>query len=270
MFILSFVRKNLQARAARNAAFLRLKQCRNGDWPEDTRAWINEHLDHPDWEVRNVAVKLVGLGGFQTWSDGLITRLLNPSEPGFIRRNSAIALRRLEHRDSAVLKALRDGLDDPYWEVRTESALGLMQYADPDSELADLLIRRIYRNPPDSMNSYPIVRPLRIYREKNFEVRAALLRALGSVLDDTQKLRALEIPLMDDLWKVREAALEAYVRAALRLNVDDQKIQDTLSGLDLTCTEFKPTFPIRESYNRLMHNIRDRSTEDPAGVDHAV
>ena len=70
-------------------------------------------------------------------------------------------------------------------------------------------------------------------------------------MDSLNLLPALTIPLEDDMWKVRDASLQGFVRAAKRLNLSQEEISSRMSQLDLTCTEFNPSFPIRRTYNRL-------------------
>ncbi|HPQ42115.1 MAG TPA: hypothetical protein PLV45_17225, partial [bacterium] len=107
MFILSFIRKNLQTRAERNAAFARLSRCRRGEWSGDTDLWVSDHMKHPDWEVRNIAVKLVGMRPIPSLAGAVTACLLDRNEPGFIRRNSATALRQLDTETPEILAGLR-------------------------------------------------------------------------------------------------------------------------------------------------------------------
>ncbi|MBN1296579.1 hypothetical protein JXA80_07340 [bacterium] len=250
----------MKLRTERQAAFLRLSRARKREWPDDTRKWVDSHLHDTDWEIRNVAVKLAGMGRMTEYTDELVQFLENRSQPGFIRRNSAAALREIGACEPGVFLA---GLDDPYWEVRTESAFGLQCCGSPDPHLARTLIAKLYRKPPDRLSGYPLLRPSRIYREKNFEVRSALLHALGTAATSEADLRAIEIPMQDDIWKVRVAALEAFVSAAGRLGLDQERMASVMSSIDLTCTEFIPTFPIRETYNTLAKISMTPSKSEP-------
>lgn len=246
----SFIKKNLDERRFYAAAEKRLNDARNGVWPEDSEQWIRKNLSHSNWQVRNIVVKLIHRGKLLEFSPNLIQFLTSGLQVGFIRRNSAIALASFES-DDAIVEAFKIGLEDPYWEVRTACAKGLAAQGRPDSELTELIIQKIYRKPLDKIPSYPIFRPKRIYREKNFEVRAALFRALGTVMAEKKHIHALEIPLEEDIWKVREAALEAFVNASQRLGYTPEQVKETLSRLDLTSTEFIPTFPIRQTLSTL-------------------
>lgn len=251
MILLSFLKRNLNDRAQLAAAENRLLDARKGHWRIDNDMWIPEGLTHDSWQIRNVAVKLIGEGKRVEYTGSLAGLMTDRSQAGFIRRNSAIALQGFDSVDHQVLETFSQALDDPYWEVRTEAALGLARHGQPDARITADLIGRIYRRSPDRIPDYPVFWPKRIYREKNFEVRAAMIRALGSVMNDRDKMHALEIPLAEDIWKVRDAALDAFIRAAGRLQYPADRIRSALSGLDLTCTEFIPTFPIRETFSRL-------------------
>lgn len=245
------VKRNFSQRRLQNTAEKRLEDARRGIWPGDTQQWIHDNLSHPNWQIRNIAVKLIGQGllpGFSTVLSQLIT---DARQVGFVRRNSAIALTAFDAVDTDAVMAFVTGLEDPYWEVRTECANGLAVHGRPDAGLTEKLIRKIYRKPLEKIPYYPIFRPQRIYHEKNFEVRAAMFRALGAVMAAKPYIHALEIPLEEDIWKVREAALEAFVRASRRLGFSIEHIRETLSRLDLTCTEFIPTYPIRQTLSTL-------------------
>jgi hypothetical protein len=251
MFFLNMFKKSLNDRQRLAAAEKRLIDVRQRKWSDDTEQWIRDNLDHSNWQISNIAIKLIGLRKLSGFFEILSCFLLDSSRTPFIRRNSARTLYAFDAVDDAVLKAFVRGLDDTYWEVRTESANGLMIHASPDKSLTQLLITKIYRKPLSAIPVYPIFRPGRIFREKNFEVRAAMFGALGTVLSDEDYIHALEIPLEEDIWKVREAALKAFVKASYRLGFSDSEIQEKLNRLDLTCTEFIPTFPIRKTYSHL-------------------
>jgi len=251
MFILSFVRKNLKLRSQRHSAFRILNAVRENTIPDDPSDWILENLSNPDWEIRNVAVKLIGLCNKIEHTDKLVAFIENQKEPGFVRRNALTSLRQISPCEESVQTSVLQSLSDKYWEVRTEAALWLYHHAEPDMDVSRLLISRIYRKDPALIKCYPVFWPKRIYNEKNFEVRAAMLLALGSVIKDKSQLIALEIPLQEDLWKVRESALIGYFNASRRLGIDERVVAEKLQSFDLTCTECKPNFPIRNTFNEL-------------------
>ncbi len=272
MILLSLIRKNLDDRQQLREAEKRLENAREGSWASDSDPWIKSALESDNWQIRNVAVKLVGEGKKAGFAADLIGLLLDLTQTGFVRRNSAKALSSLITIDDSILQAFFKGLDDPYWEVRTESAVGLSIHGRPDAVMTEGLLGKIYNKSPLDIPTYPIFWPKRIYREKNFEVRAAMLRALGTVMSSINLIHALEIPLDEDIWKVREAALDAYVQAARRFDIPLDRIRSLLSGMDLTCTEFVPTFPIRLTYSRLSNHPSPSQNNHPADrmSDHAI
>jgi hypothetical protein len=245
------IKTNFTERRLQISAEQRLDNARKGIWPVDTEQWITDNLTHPNWQIRNIAVKLIGEGLLTGFLNVLAQLITDTSQVGFVRRNSAIALTAFDNVGPESVMAFVAGLEDPYWEVRTECANGLAVHGRPDVELTEKLIRKIYRKPLEKIPSYPIFWPQRIYHETNFEVRAAMFRALGTVMAAKTYIHALEVPLEEDIWKVREAALEAFVRASRRLGYSVEYIRETLSRLDLTCTEFIPTYPIRQTLSTL-------------------
>lgn len=272
MFLLNILKKNLKDRQQLIDAEKRLREARKGHWPDDTEQWIRANLEHSNWQISNIAIKLIGLRKLSGFSKKLAAFVTDSCKVGFIRRNSARTLYSFDTVDRTVLDAFIAGLNDEYWEVRTESAHGLMIHGQPDSKLTELLIKKIYRKPVSEISSYPIFRPGRIFLEKNFEVRAAMFGALGTVMSDKQYLHALEIALEEDIWKVREAALKAFLKASCRFGICDSEIQKKLNHLDLTCTEFIPTFPIRKTYSRLsdLHSNGSDTESDTQVVNHAL
>lgn len=259
MFIISFLKKNLDLRGQRNAAANILTAVRKKQYTNDPEIWIKKHLNHSDWQIKNIAVKLVGECHLEQYAETVADCLDVGKNVGFIRRNAITSLRQLGLVNPTVKQAVIAALDDPYWEVRTEAGLWISELSEPCDVLTDQLIDRIYSRPLTDISAYPIFWPKRIYREKNFEVRAALILALGATLTSKNQLKAVTLPLHEELWKIRDSALRAYINAAARLGLAQNKIAEQLSGFDLTCTEFIPNFPIRTRFNELSDNHTNNS-----------
>jgi HEAT repeat protein len=213
-------------------------------------------LRHPFWEVRNIGVKAAGIGKLDEAKTLLLEILSCPAERGFIRRNAAYSLSQLVDNDGKIKKCLIQSLRDSYYEVRMQSALSLAECEGPDETLESLFVELIFKVNPGEIINYPIWFPGRIYHEKNFEVRAAYTIALGKFVTSKYSLHALELLLHDCFWKVREAAMQGYYHAALRMQLDENTIQSVLKELDLTCTDFRPVFPIRRTWNETITLIQ--------------
>ncbi len=227
-----------------------LRRMRKNDSPENLEDWVRENLEEPVWAVRNIAVKLAGMGGVKSVIPELCRILTSDNEIGFIRRNSASTLIELEESSPEICESLVVALGDSYYEVRARAADALALLGDPDTALADHLIGFIFKKAPENIQILPIFFPRRVFREKNFEVRSALTRALGSLLTSEKQLHALEIILQDDHWKVRAAAIETYPAAAQRVGKSEDQIVEVLKSVDLTSQDFVPAFPIRRTLNQ--------------------
>ena len=226
-----------------------LKSIRQKVTPADLQEWIGQALQHPFWEVRTNAVKIIGLTRMDFFCEKLSTLLLTKRELGFIRRNAATSLGQIGVPSERVLDALIAALSDPYWEVRGQAAIALSKLGKPDPQIEQMLLKMLFRKPLEQIRNYPILFPGRIFREKNFEVRATLISALGTFLSDPNNIRALEILMQDDSWKVRSTAIQAYRISANRLGVAQETIISRLKSVDMTCADFAPAFPIRRVVN---------------------
>lgn len=227
-----------------------LERLKSNQFQGNLESFVNYCLNHSFWEVRNIGVKAIGVGKLNEAKTRLIDILANQKERGFIRRNAAYSLSQLQNEKDDIKKALINSLHDPYYEVRAQSAVSVSEFnAVSDPQLESLLIEMIFKIDPDSIGSYPIWFPTRIYKEKNFEVRAAYTVALGKFVASNRGLHALELLLHDCFWIVREAAMRGYYHAAVKMQIDERVIQLVLKELDLTCTDFRPVFPIRRTWN---------------------
>ena len=100
---------------------------------------ISEWLMHPNWKVRNSAVKIVGALRLVSFKENLIEFIIDRTparflvrlfggdfhQVGFIRRNAVRALGATTVPDQKVTAALLTSLTDSYWEVRAEGLKAL-------------------------------------------------------------------------------------------------------------------------------------------------
>jgi UDP-N-acetylglucosamine--N-acetylmuramyl-(pentapeptide) pyrophosphoryl-undecaprenol N-acetylglucosamine transferase len=207
-------------------------------------------LAAPEWQRRNLGVKLAGLldarekipvllamlGERKRVS--LLKRLLGGDfeQVGFIRRNIITALIRLNTLTPEIESALLAGFSDPYYEVRAECAKAASHFSE------HLSARE------------PFIAELRgILRESNLDVSTAAAEALGKLGEEHDALAAL-LDLCDTkYWRLREAALKGIFYLVERGRVADLKmLKARLPYFILTSTDFRPHFEIKHAYHKLV------------------
>ncbi len=200
-------------------------------------------LDHDDWWVRNMGIKLVGAlrltdkvgllceaitartrrRGWRRWLLG------SGREAGFIRRNAVTALQEIGVYDDRVRQALLAALDDDYYEVR-QHALGLVTAWVERLRGDDELLARITARLAD----------------RHFEVVPMAVRAFAEWTTSPDALARLRPLLGDSRWPVRAAAVEACRRLYDRKVVTDPAaLRAVLSGVLLTSEMAEPVFPLK-------------------------
>ena len=214
------------------------------------------------WPVRNIGVKLAGLTLHRERRDLLISiagdrvpaplykRLLGKdfSQVGFIRRNALFSLGQLGVWDEALSGLVFSALsEDPYYEVRVQAALLLIHFRDKCGPSA-ALVRALEAN----------------LAHRSLEVRWTCLEALGVVAPDAGFLERMRRFNFHPNWRIRQALLKAAVHLLERgvISAGDPGLK-SLEDLIPTCTDFIPTFPLKNSLNRI-HRLRGGDA-NPAG-----
>ncbi|MBW1713809.1 MAG: HEAT repeat domain-containing protein, partial [Deltaproteobacteria bacterium] len=216
-------------------------------------------LIDPDWSVRNVGVKLIGLLKDVSKVEHLLFLLTAriPVSPlkrlfggdfiqvGFIRRNVLVSLMLLDHYQPELEEALLSALDDPYFEVRSQATKAVAWFSqrlkDPLS-FQDHLIDRL--------------------KDPSFEVAKEAALALGPVGQNEKAVRALLGLRLHHYWQVRQAALTALADLTLRGVVEDaEKLLQEVTAFAITATDFSPRFTIKAAYAHLVETLR-RSREE--------
>jgi len=144
----------------------------------------------------------------------LVGKLTERREAGIVRRNCAELLPVVGLRSDAALAALTRALDDPYWEVRAETARALAVLADESAELETQLLGRLGR-------------------ERNPEVRAALAEALGALGIGRKAFDVLVRLARDDAWLARHQASIALAEMGVRHPDFAEEATEVIRGLDL-------------------------------------
>ncbi len=210
-------------------------------------------LIHPSWEERNLGVKLLGLLHarekipallalfYDRKPASILKRLIGGDfeQVGFIRRNIITAIGRMNEVSPEIEKALLTGLEDPYYEVRAESA-----------HAAAFFGRRL--GSPNNL----IAALLKLLTDKNIDVSVASAEALGKIGGEFDALPAL-LGLWDSrLWKLRAAVLRGIFHLVERGEVAHLEILEAqVPRFILTSTDFAPQFEIKTAYRRLMDSV---------------
>ena len=224
--------------------------------PQDLEYFRNRAsalLIHPLWQERNIGVKLLGLLNATEKVPALLTlyndrkrvsalkRLFGGDfeQVGFIRRNIIIALIRINTLSPEIEQALLAGFEDPYYEVRAESA-----------NAAAFFGNRL------SLKKPFIAGLLKLLDDRNIDVGSAAAEALGKLGGEQDAFPAL-LHLWDTrFWRMRAAALHGIIHLVERGQVVNLDLLEAQAPrFILTSTDFRPHFAIKSAYRRLMESI---------------
>jgi UDP-N-acetylglucosamine--N-acetylmuramyl-(pentapeptide) pyrophosphoryl-undecaprenol N-acetylglucosamine transferase len=210
-------------------------------------------LIHPSWQERNIGVKLLGLLKAREKIPALLA-LFNDRRPaarlkrlfggdfeqvGFIRRNVITALIRIDEVSPEVEAALLTGLEDPYYEVRSESARAAAYFSGRLS-FPEKLISGLQA----------------LLSDRIIDVSAAAAEALGKLGSKSDALPALLGMWNTRYWKLRAAVLHGILHLVERGEAPDLDLIATQAQkFILTSTDFKPQFEIKSAYQQLMESV---------------
>ncbi len=224
--------------------------------PQDLEYFKNRAsalLIHPQWQQRNLGVKLLGLLHARKripalaalFCDrepvSLFKRLLGGDfvQVGFIRRNIITAFVRLNECSPEVEKSLLLGLEDPYYEVRAEAARAAACYS------ARLSSREPF-----------IAGLLKLLASPVIDVAAAAAEALGKLGGEHDALPVLLSMWNSKFWKVRAAVLRGIFYLVDRAEVTHlELLEKQVPRFVLTSTDFTPRFEIKSAYQELMEAV---------------
>ena len=222
------------------------------------------HLTSKNWRMRNAGVKMVGilrqrdklpvLAGFvkDRAPASRMRRLFGGDfeTNGFIRRNSMASLIRLGVASPLMREVILCGLEDPYFEVRSQAARAVQAFRaslENDQEIVERL--------------------LNCAKDKYFEVAVEAVKAMGSVASAETALEVFRSLSQHENWRVRQAVVEACC-ALLDRGQDVPKafLSEILAGMMVTSTGFCPSFSLKLAVAKLGERIREPdSTADDRG-----
>lgn len=239
---------------------------RRADVPSDeVRRRLPELLACDNWEVRNLALKLIAKIRDEDRFHVLPEKLLDGDEAGIVRRNAAELLADWGKHTPQVEAALCAALDDGYWEVRSQAARALAVLALPGGLPEDRLLQRLYgsNGNGNGNGSAGHRRPL---RERHFEVRACLAEALGALGESERAFTALQDLADDGEWLVRfQAAVALAEFAARRPEYHDRALECVRLVDHLSCGAL-PLFVFPRRMGKLIDELR----RGPGVLDPAV
>jgi HEAT repeat protein len=225
--------------------------------PDEVRRRLPELLACGNWEVRNVAVKLIARLRDPALFHVLLEKLLDADEAGIVRRNAAELLAKWGERTEQVEAALCAALDDPYWEVRSEAALALAALAQPGGIAEHKLVQRLYGAQHNGFAPADADPPPRQARERSFEVRACLAEALGAIGQTDKAFAALQALAADPQWLVRFQAAVALAEFSARLPEYHDRALQTIIRVDHLCSGALPMFVFPRRIGRLINDLRE-------------
>jgi UDP-N-acetylglucosamine--N-acetylmuramyl-(pentapeptide) pyrophosphoryl-undecaprenol N-acetylglucosamine transferase len=223
----------------------------------------DDYLASRRWEVRNRGVKLVGLLGYQERRPHLLfllkerrpvslpQRLLGGDyeQVGFIRRNVFEALRRLNVLDREVLDIIQLGLEDNYFEVRTQACLTVAHFADRLGDTAPQIASQLRH----------------LLRDSSFEVIIAAARALGKVSTDGAIAEDFKQFLFNKNWKIRQAIVQSLGMLLERRVLRPSQVSAFLEEMLITSNGFQPMFPLKVELQNI-GKILNRTPEEPVAL----
>ena len=210
----------------------------------------------PEWQDRNIGVKLLGLLGAREKIPVLLAMFTDRKrasrlkrlfggdfeQVGFIRRNIVTAITRLDELTPEVEIALLAGFRDPYYEVRAECAKAVSHFNE-----------RIAIKEPF------IAELIRALDESNLDVSAEAAEALGRLGGENDALPALLNLCDTKYWRLRAAALNGIFHLVKRGRVASlEMVKERVPLFILTSTDFKPHFEIKRAYDELMNILSGR------------
>jgi hypothetical protein len=216
---------------------------------------IKHSLQHPDWKVRNSAIKKCGTIQSKE-SIEFITIILKDLKPaswwrvllgdpyyqvGFIRRNAWRALKNQDLSEFPLDELCIAAMNDPYYEVRAE-CLSIILHAVTISEYTP------------SVQLKDIIRE-GLWKEQNIDICLSLFPLCHMVMDDDEILMLGHKVLNYKNWRLRAAFLNNIILIAENNNDHHESIQKLLSKSNLMSEYFRPIFQLKLKQSELQELI---------------
>ncbi|MCX7829485.1 MAG: UDP-N-acetylglucosamine--N-acetylmuramyl-(pentapeptide) pyrophosphoryl-undecaprenol N-acetylglucosamine transferase [Acidobacteria bacterium] len=201
-----------------------------------------------DWREKNIGVKLAAFFPSDETKRNLVEIVTNREEApflqkilgekckynGFLRRNSLFSLKEYILSDEELDTILEYGFSDHYYEARV-AALQLAQNKSQQLSKQKEIISRIKK----------------LANDKEYEVAKEALILLGKIGGEEEVLFMLSFK-NHFFWQVREASLIAIREIIERkIPIDKEELISGLRKFNLTATDYKPLFTIKQNYNKI-------------------
>ncbi|MFC1564050.1 HEAT repeat domain-containing protein [candidate division KSB1 bacterium] len=185
-----------------------------------SKEYISNLLSSPDWKVRNLGIKIIGELRSKEFIDDII-RFLTDRTPasfidrilggdffqvGFIRRNSAETLSKINDNSEKVLDALVMATEDPYWEVRVAA------------------VRAISTIFPESGSERAVGSIGKLFSDKKFEVVSEAVLAIGEISTDPGIMTSFKKLYDHPNSRVKKSIVSAVNRLHRRDIIKDDKV----------------------------------------------
>jgi UDP-N-acetylglucosamine--N-acetylmuramyl-(pentapeptide) pyrophosphoryl-undecaprenol N-acetylglucosamine transferase len=212
----------------------------------DLEARVADLLERRKWQERNVGVKLVGALKLRSLRRKLCAMIVDRTparwydrllggdfrEAGFVRRNALAALAKLPEPDEMIEETLRRACDDPYFEAQAAAVTTAGQLAPAF---------------PAESRRRLAARAGEMATDHNFEVAMCAAQALGRLAEDDGVVETLKKLHYHPSWRIRDAAVEAYLELYKRGILGDRdRLASLLDDVLATCEDFRPRFPLKE------------------------
>lgn len=227
-------------------------------------AELRDQLNHPKWQVRNLAVKACGQSQDPETLQ-LLVEVIQDQRPsawwrrmlgdpyyqvGFTRRNAWMALGQRQCTWQKILPLLSYSLNDPYYEVRSAlwKTLALCsQNENISSKDWDPELRQQLKTT--------------WIAESHFEIVMAGLEAAPHLLTPDELLALGSGIQKNRHWRVRGAYLEALQRLVTMNLCSPESIAKHIENFNYRSDYFRPIFSLKEVGAELTTTIHEKSTE---------
>lgn len=197
---------------------------------------INLYLSNPNWEIKNIGIKLIGLFKDKSKSAYLVDMLAAGQGNGFMRRNALLALKAVNPWNQEIKALLLSLLHDGYFEVRA-AALDYLGQNISEGEYAELrqtIQRRLDRGSSDE------------------KIACLRLMARKGGPGDLPRLQRL---YLDSNSLIREEVLELLYSFYRRNLLKPSEIKNQVQQVLVTSDHLTPEFRIKSIIHRIYREI---------------
>jgi UDP-N-acetylglucosamine--N-acetylmuramyl-(pentapeptide) pyrophosphoryl-undecaprenol N-acetylglucosamine transferase len=187
----------------------------------------SHYLISGNWNVRNTAVKLVGLTRDSS-KIPFLSRFLSEEKIGFIRRNVLTAYRHIGVYNETVEKGLFTSLKDLYWEVNVE-ALKSIKFFSGEAGHNDKF--------------KPLI--VQLMNKGNFEVMLHSIEAYSVFINSAEDISELKKFYYNNNGKLREAVISVLTELRDKKIISPEMFIKEIDGILQTTVAFEPRFSMK-------------------------